>query len=206
MNLIKIVQAVLLMAVLALAASCRTTRGGSDGGYPYPRNPDGNPYPEYPQYPDRPTYPRGEYPDYPPGDYPVNNDPNPGNLPPGQAKKIYGGKSARPYAPGQRKKQNNGYDRNYGGYKKYPDNVYKTRSYPLIIQRTRDMIIERERNGRLFYRHPDGLIYWKGYDDRYYLDEKYLSYARYTQKEYDDWRYKGDNLSKIRDRVGIKRK
>ena len=28
-----------------------------------------------------------------------------GNLPPGQQKKIYGTKSAKPFAPGQRKKQ-----------------------------------------------------------------------------------------------------
>jgi hypothetical protein len=30
---------------------------------------------------------------------------NPNNLPPGQQKKIYGTKSAKPFAPGQQKKQ-----------------------------------------------------------------------------------------------------
>jgi hypothetical protein len=50
-------------------------------------------------------YPRS----YPP-DYPVYHDPYPPqSLPPGQAKKVYGSRSARPYAPGQRKK----YDRDY---------------------------------------------------------------------------------------------
>jgi hypothetical protein len=34
---------------------------------------------------------------------------NTGNLPPGQAKKVYGSKSAKVYAPGQRKKQGSVY-------------------------------------------------------------------------------------------------
>lgn len=32
---------------------------------------------------------------------------NPNDLPPGQQKKIYGTKSAKPFAPGQQKKNNN---------------------------------------------------------------------------------------------------
>lgn len=38
------------------------------------------------------------------------------NLPPGQAKKLYGAKSAREYAPGQQKKYR-GYDNYEGGYR-----------------------------------------------------------------------------------------
>jgi hypothetical protein len=40
------------------------------------------------------------------------------NLPPGQAKKLYGAKSAREFAPGQQKK-NRGYDNYYGNGKKH---------------------------------------------------------------------------------------
>lgn len=204
----RILQAVILMVIVASAASCRSSRNtGSD--FPSSRFPRQQPYPEYPGYPQYPQYPEypqtPRYPEYPAKDYPVYNDPNPKNLPPGQAKKIYGGKSAKPYAPGQRKKYgNSGYERKDGNYRRYPDYVYKGRVYPLIIRRTRDMAIYRDRNGRLYYQHPDGVIYWKGYDDRYYLDERYISYARYTQKEYNDWRYKGDKIGRVRDIFGKK--
>ena len=97
------------------------------------------------------------------------------SLPPGQAKKVYGSRSARPYAPGQRKK--------YGVY----------RRYPLIIIRTPDIIIGRYNDGRYYYRNPEGYMYWKGYDNRFYLDEKYLNDMRYDENEYNDWKYKGRN-------------
>lgn len=47
------------------------------------------------------------------GDYGYGNYPNRRNLPPGQAKKVYGGR-AKDYAPGQVKKR--------GGYYDYNDN------------------------------------------------------------------------------------
>ena len=34
-------------------------------------------------------------------------------------------------------------------------------------------------------------MYWKGYDDRFYLDEKYLNDNGYDKNEYNDWKYKG---------------
>jgi len=147
MKMIKILQAVTLFSILILVTSCRSSRPVYEGRYP-PR----------------------QFPSYPPPVY----DPNPYNLPPGQAKKIYGGRSARPYAPGQRKK--------YG---------YTNRRYPLIIIRTPDIVISRYNEGRYYYRNPDGYMYWKGYDDRFYLDEKHLNDNRYDDIEYNDWKYKG---------------
>lgn len=38
-------------------------------------------------------------------------------------------------------------------------------------------------------------MYWKGYDDRYYLDEKFVRDMEYDQGEYDDWKYRGKNGS-----------
>jgi hypothetical protein len=148
----RILQTVILISIISLAAGCRSSRE-----YPAGR---------YPRYPDR--YPN---------DRPVviiTNEPNPHNLPPGQAKKIYVGKSAKPYAPGQRKKFSNTY-----------------RHYPLIIIRTPDIIISRYRNGKLYYRNADGFIYWKGYDDRFYLDEAYFKNIHYDDDEYNDWKNKG---------------
>lgn len=152
MKMMKILQAVFLFSILIIAVSCRSSRPVYESRYPSR------------QYP--------TYPPPPPPNYPVYSD----RMPPGQAKKIYGGRSARPYAPGQRKK--------YG---------YSYRRYPLIIIRTPDIIISRYNDGRYFYRNPDGYIYWRGYDDRYYLDEKHLDNNGYDDNEYNDWKYKGQN-------------
>jgi hypothetical protein len=151
MKMIKILQTVGLFSILIIAVSCRSSR------------------PVYER-----QYPSREYPSYPPP--PPVYYPNPQSLPPGQAKKVYGSRSARPYAPGQQKK--------YG---------YSSRSYPLIIIRTPDIIIGRYNDGRYYYRNPEGYMYWKGYDGRFYLDEKYLNDNRYDENEYNDWKYKGRN-------------
>ena len=134
MKMLKILQTASLFSILIIAVSCRSSRPVYEGRYP-PR----------------------EYPSYPPPPPPVYY-PNPQNLPPGQAKKVYGDRSAKSYAPGQRKKYGNSYHR-----------------YPLIVIRTPDIIISRYNDGRYYYRNPDGYMYWKGYDDRFYLDEKYLN-------------------------------
>ena len=147
MKMIKILQTVGLFSILIIVVSCSTSRPTT--GRQYPRS-------------------------YPP-DYPVYHDPYPPSLPPGQAKKVYGSRSARPYAPGQRKK--------HGSY----------RRYPLIITRTPDIIIGRYNDGRYYYRNPEGYMYWKGYDDRFYLDERHLDNTRYNNDEYNDWKYKGRN-------------
>lgn len=133
--------AVLLITVVLAVTACRSSR---NTGSKYPDgNTSGKSYPGY--------------------------DPNPQNLPPGQAKKIYGDKSAKRYAPGQRKKQ----------------------MYPLIIGRTPDIIIGRA-DGRNFYRNPDGLYYWEGGDGRFYLDEKHLGNISYNKNEYDAWKGRGN--------------
>ena len=149
MKMIKILQTVSLFSILIIAVSCRSSRPVYERQYP--------PYPPPP----------------PPPNYPVYEGPH--GLPPGQAKKVYGSRSARPYAPGQRKK--------YGTY----------RRYPLIIIRTPDIIISRYNDGRYYYRNPAGYLYWKGYDDRFYLDEKYLNDNGYDNDEYNDWKRKGRN-------------
>lgn len=160
-----ILQTAILLTIIAFAASCSTSRRSpypEDRRYPYPEDTRRYPYPEERRYPgdDRRVV--------------ITNDPNPNNLPPGQAKKIYGGKSARPYAPGQRKKQ-------YDNY----------RRYPLIIRRTPDIIIGRNNDGRYYHRNNDGWMYWQGYDDRFYLDQQYLGRVQYDDNEYKDWYNKG---------------
>ena len=156
MKMSKILQTVTLLSILVLLISCRSSR--STSGRQYPRS-----------YPSSPT------PESPTKTYPVyESTSNPANLPPGQAKKVYGSKSAKAYAPGQRKK--------FG--------------YPLIIIRTPDIVVTRYNDGRYYYRNADGIMYWKGNDGRYYVDEKHLKGMEYEQGDYDDWKDKGQKNNK----------
>lgn len=81
---------------------------------------------------------------------------NAGNLPPGQAKKIYGSKSAKIYAPGQRKKQGNVYNR-----------------FPPSVIRVDDRYAKRDNSGRAYYLDKNGYVFWRGNDGYYHLDNKY---------------------------------
>ena len=154
MKLSTFTQAVILMLVIAFAASCGSSRST-------PRYPDGREYPgeRYPN--DR------RYPDRYPGDNTESH-----RLPPGHQKKVYGHKSARAHAPGQRKK-------------------YGYRSYPLVIRRSPGMNISGTRDGKFYYRNADGFYYWQGYDNKLYLDERHLSQIEYDQYSYEEWRSKG---------------
>ena len=96
-------------------------------------------------------------------------------LPPGQAKKVYGDKSAKAYAPGQQKKNGN------------------SRGFPLIIIRTPDIVISKHIDGRYYYQNSAGYYYWKGNDDRFYIDETHLSQVDYNDDQYNDWKNKGNN-------------
>ncbi len=137
--------------------SCSTSRNtGSTNPYPQPSpNPsDPNPYP-YPNGGDQSrTYP------YPQegqkdGNVTIINDGRDGNgnyenLPPGQAKKKYGGKSAKVYAPGQRKKNGENYD-----------------GAPRVIS-VPDHLASRSTSGQLFYNYRSN-TYWKQNDGYYHL-------------------------------------
>jgi hypothetical protein len=80
------------------------------------------------------------------------------------------GRSSHKIPPGQRKK--------YG-------------SYPLIIRRSPGMGIWRTHDGRYYYKNADGFYYWQGYDDRLYLDERYLSQVEYDHYAYKEWKDHG---------------
>ena len=155
MKTTKVLQAICLLLILVIAVSCRSNR--STTGKQYPRNP---------------THPT----ETPTKTYPVVV--NGGNLPPGQAKKIYGSQSAKAYAPGQRKK------------------------YPLVIVYTTGIVISRYSDGRYYYRNTAGYMYWKGDDGRYYIDEKHLKDMEYEEGEYDDWKFKGQKNNKAQEAKG----
>lgn len=152
MKTTKVIQAVSLLLILVIAVSCRSNR--STTGRQYPRNPT-------------PT-------ETPTKTYPVYT--TAGNLPPGQAKKVYGSQSAKAYAPGQQKKYAN--------------------RHPLVIVYTPGIVINKYSDGRYYYRSNAGHTYWKGYDGRYYIDERHLKGMEYEESDYDDWKFKGQKNDK----------
>ena len=153
-NILKVVS---LLLILVIAVSCRSNR--STTGKQYPRNPST----------ETPTQTSPVYTDG-------------GNLPPGQAKKVYGGQSAKAYAPGQRKKYGN--------------------RYPLVIVYTPAIVIKKHSDGRYYYINTAGYTYWKGYDGRYYIDEKHLKAMKYEVNDYDDWKLKGQKNNKGQEAKG----
>ena len=157
MKTTKLFRAVSLLLILIIAVSCRSNR--STSGRQYPRN----------STPPTETSTSTNI-------YSVQT--NGGNLPPGQAKKIYGGQSAKAYAPGQRKK------------------------YPLVIVYSTRIVISRYSDGRYYYRNPAGYIYWKGDDGRYYIDEKHLKDVEYEEGDYDEWKFKGQKNNKAQETKG----
>ena len=164
MKTTKVLQAVSLLLILIIAVSCRSNR--STTGRQYPRTP-------------QTETPTRTYPGTPQSETPTKTGPvivTGTNLPPGQAKKVYGGQSAKPYAPGQRKK-------------------YAHR-HPLVIVYSPAIVISQHTDGRHYYRNTAGYIYWKGSDGRYYLDEKHLKGMDYEVSEYDDWKSKGQKNNK----------
>lgn len=168
-------------AVLVLTACSRTSYPGSE---PYPV-PPGQPVPGDPRFPDQSRVPgesRNPVP-YPGGDN-TNTYPREGQrdgvvtvirtgnanyekMPPGQAKKKYGGQSARVYAPGQRKK-NGG----QGG------TIATVISVP-------DQYASRAQNGQLYYIYR-GNTYWKQNDGYYHLENYRDGGTRKVDRDDDD--------------------
>ncbi len=140
-------------------------------------HPNRTPYPPPSRYPDKPViviY----------GDGRVNS---PQNLPPGQAKKIYGYKSAKVFAPGQQKKYKNIYGR-----------------VPAIVIFVPDSRGKRDGSGRWYFHDEDSFKYWKQDDGFYHLDSKYFNdddEQREVKKSDDyDERTNGNGNSKDKDK------
>jgi len=69
-------------------------------------------------------------------------------------------------------------------------------STSLVITSGPGFYATRYPDGRYYYRNPQGYVYWRGYDSRYYLDRSYLGNVRYNKGEYNEWRrYNGHNRS-----------
>ena len=81
-------------------------------------------------------------------------------------------------------------------YSSYPRR--SSASFSLIINPGPGVYISRYPDGRYYYRSPEGYMYWRGYDNRYYLDRSYLGRAHYNTREYNEWnryQYQGRNYN-----------
>jgi hypothetical protein len=72
---------------------------------------------------------------------------------------------------------------------------YHNRSYPgpqsnfsLIISSSPGLVTMRNPYGMYYYRDPRGYIYWRGYNNQYYLDRRYVNRSYYNHQQYNDWR------------------
>ncbi len=69
-----------------------------------------------------------------------------------------------------------------------PPPRYSTTYAALIITPSPGFVMKQNPNGRFYHRNYQGFLYWKGYDNRFYLDRSYLGRASYNKWEYDEWR------------------
>src|SRR5689334_15668833 len=61
-------------------------------------------------------------------------------------------------------------------------------SVRLVISPTPGFVMNRYPDGRYYHRSDQGLLYWKGYDNRFFLDKSYLHRVSYSKWEYDEWK------------------
>jgi hypothetical protein len=68
-----------------------------------------------------------------------------------------------------------------------PARYYKS-TVSLIISPQPGFRMNESAKGRYFHRTPQGLLYWKGHDNRFYLDRSYLNRVHYSKWEYKEWK------------------
>src|SRR5688572_22298283 len=78
-------------------------------------------------------------------------------------------------------------DRRYSDVPPPPRTYSSPRSYsytPLVIAPTAGFVMNRYPDGRFYHRSPQGFLYWKAYDNRFFLDKAYIHRVRYNRDEY----------------------
>lgn len=68
---------------------------------------------------------------------------------------------------------------------------YERVRVPLVIVWSPTIVINRYHDGRYYYRNPSGYYYWRGRDNRYYLDESCIQRVRYDDRSYREWKHRG---------------
>jgi hypothetical protein len=58
----------------------------------------------------------------------------------------------------------------------------------LVITPSPGFVMKQNPNGRFYHRSEQGYLYWKGVDNRFYLDRSYLNRVSYDRWEYNEWK------------------
>jgi hypothetical protein len=64
----------------------------------------------------------------------------------------------------------------------------KEPQFSMIIHSSPGITVRRYHDGRYYYRDPRGYTYWRGYDNRYYLDRSHVRSGHYHHHQYNDWK------------------
>jgi len=74
--------------------------------------------------------------------------------------------------------------RQYSNQERYG---YRQPNVSLIIHSSPNMLVNRYPDGRYYYRNPHGYTYWRGNDNRYYIDRSHMNRGRYNRSQYNEW-------------------
>lgn len=76
-----------------------------------------------------------------------------------------------------------------GSSREYSYNRYPAprSSVSLIISARPGLALSRDPYGRYYYRSPEGYMYWRGYDNRFYLDRQYYNRGYNDHYQYNEW-------------------
>lgn len=70
----------------------------------------------------------------------------------------------------------------------------------LIITPSPGFTMNHYPDGRYYHKSRQGFIYWKGNDNRFFLDKKYIGRVHYDQREYNEWKRNNEHNRNIRQR------
>jgi hypothetical protein len=58
----------------------------------------------------------------------------------------------------------------------------------LVVNPYPGFVMRQSPDGRYYHRSQQGYTYWKGYDNRFYLDKRDMRNVSYSRGEYEEWR------------------
>lgn len=63
----------------------------------------------------------------------------------------------------------------------------------LVVSPYPGFTMKQTNDGRFYHTSTRGYIYWKGYDNRFYIDSRDIKNVSYTRQDYEEWRrgYRG---------------
>jgi hypothetical protein len=85
------------------------------------------------------------------------------------------------------RERNDDYDDNYR-YRETPPPPPRPRMVSLILTPSPGFTMRQHPNGGYYHQSASGLMYWKGYDNRFYLDRDELKRVSFTRYDYEEWK------------------